>query len=136
MQLIARHQILHLVPSGSRKSQHLSNTFLYIFLMSLLFLLCKFNDLLIIRTMLTFHCCTFSWLANTISYPLFLLSTSWNWSHIKSNPSKILTPESLNTEKRRQPRSNTLLLSIVVIAKNGPTKAFKVLLNIPDRCCY
>ena len=54
---------------------------------------------------------------------------------MESNVSKILTRESSNTEKKLK-RSNTLLSSIVAIAKNGPPKVYKVLLNIPDGCSY
>ena len=54
---------------------------------------------------------------------------------MESDFSKILTRESSNTEKKQQ-RSNTLLLSIVAIAKNAPPKVYKVLLNIPDGCSY
>ena len=54
---------------------------------------------------------------------------------MESNVSKILMRESSNTEKKLQ-TSNTLLLSIVAIAKNGPSKVYKVLLNITDGCSY
>ena len=54
---------------------------------------------------------------------------------MESNVSTILMRESSNTEKKLQ-TSNTLLLSIVAIAKNGPPKVYKVLLNIPDGCSY
>ena len=54
---------------------------------------------------------------------------------MESNVSKILMRESSNTEKKLQ-TSNTLLLSIVAIAKNGPSKVYKVLLSITDGCSY
>ena len=38
-------------------------------------------------------------------------------------------------KKKTQPRSNILLLSMVVIAKNGPPKVSKELLNKPHGCC-
>ena len=102
LQLISRCQILHLVPACLSKNQHPNNAFQHILHVTSVFVY-KFNSFSILRTILTFRGCTFSQLANTVSYSLNLLLAWWNCSHIKPNISNTLMWESLNTEKRRQP---------------------------------